>query len=466
MNSVPLVSFVVPCYNYGRFLEKCVNSILRQDYENLEILIMDNCSSDNTPEVARSFKDPRVKHVRNDSNIGAVRNFNKGLTLSQGKYVWVLSADDLLRSDSVVRRYVDVMEKNEDLGFVFCRAIELQGEKERGVFKWADGGERDCIWHDATFFLRLIDSCCAVLSSVMMRKESLDSIGLFPVDLPYSDDWYVLSALALRYGVAYFAEPMVYCRFHDETLTNQQGREFGRICAADGLTVLWRVGQEAEAAGRPDLHDACVEGIIRLARTYLKTYLWGTGPRMSATEFEETLTTRIQRVESIRFIIGAVYTRLAEDVRSLQHVHDAPIDLADEVSAYWGLWFRAKLAGVRALCDACEQVLAHRLSYRIQDGTLNVGLGASRDSLTELLYGRISDQAAAKRLRVLIYRDLAEEQFTRGEYAGTTLSYRLALSASPGDPGIRVKYLLMRMGAPGIWIRHMVHQIRESVRTC
>jgi len=61
----PLVSFVVPCYKFAHLLPQCVNSILEQTYQNYEILIMDNCSPDTTPEVAASFKDPRVKHIRN-----------------------------------------------------------------------------------------------------------------------------------------------------------------------------------------------------------------------------------------------------------------------------------------------------------------------------------------------------------------------------------------------------------------
>ena len=78
----PLVSFVVPCYKLAHLMPQCVNSILRQSYENYEILIMDNCSPDNTPEVAASFGDPRVKLVRNETNLGHVRNFNKGITLA------------------------------------------------------------------------------------------------------------------------------------------------------------------------------------------------------------------------------------------------------------------------------------------------------------------------------------------------------------------------------------------------
>jgi glycosyltransferase involved in cell wall biosynthesis len=57
---------------------------------------MDDCSPDNTPEVARSLQDPRVKHIRNNPNLGHLRNYNKGISLSRVKYVWLISADDYL----------------------------------------------------------------------------------------------------------------------------------------------------------------------------------------------------------------------------------------------------------------------------------------------------------------------------------------------------------------------------------
>ena len=96
----PTVSFVVPCYNLGHLLKECVDSILSQTYRNFEVLIMDDCSPDQTPEVARSFDDPRVRHIRNEPNLGHLSNYNKGIRMTRGKYVWLISADDrLLRPD-------------------------------------------------------------------------------------------------------------------------------------------------------------------------------------------------------------------------------------------------------------------------------------------------------------------------------------------------------------------------------
>ena len=104
----PKVSFVVPCYNLAHFLSDCVNSILSQTYGDFEILILDDCSPDDTPEVARSFRDDRVKYIRNEKNLGHISNYNKGISLAAGKYVRLISADDLLRTPYVLERYVEL----------------------------------------------------------------------------------------------------------------------------------------------------------------------------------------------------------------------------------------------------------------------------------------------------------------------------------------------------------------------
>src|SRR4030095_4370191 len=96
--TMPTVTFVVPCYKLAHYLRDCVESILAQEYGDFEILIMDDCSPDNTPAVAASLSDPRGRSVRKKPNLGHLRNYNKGINLARGRYLWLLSADDRLRS--------------------------------------------------------------------------------------------------------------------------------------------------------------------------------------------------------------------------------------------------------------------------------------------------------------------------------------------------------------------------------
>src|SRR6266550_8913150 len=139
-----MVSFIVPCYNYAHFLRECVSSILRQSYPQFEILIMDDQSPDNTPEVAGAFGDARVIHVRNERNLGLVSNVNKGLGLARGEFVWAISPDDNLRNPHALERFVGFIDRHPDVGFVFSPVVHIRKGKEGGSrLKYAEYGSRE-----------------------------------------------------------------------------------------------------------------------------------------------------------------------------------------------------------------------------------------------------------------------------------------------------------------------------------
>src|SRR5436190_9193490 len=124
---MPVVSFVVPCYKHGHFLADCVGSILGQTFQDFEVLIMDDCSPDETPVIARSFTDPRVFHIRNERNLGHLANYNKGISLARGKYIWLINVDDYLQRPYVLERYVAALEGAPAASFVFCPAAAVSG---------------------------------------------------------------------------------------------------------------------------------------------------------------------------------------------------------------------------------------------------------------------------------------------------------------------------------------------------
>jgi glycosyltransferase involved in cell wall biosynthesis len=455
----PLVSFVVPCYQYGHFLAECVNSIRTQSYTNFEILIMDNCSTDNTPEVAQSFSDGRIQYFRNSSNIGAAQNFNKGLSLARGKYVWVLAADDRLRSSSVLQRYVDAMEQDASLGFVFCRAIELLEETEGKIVRWTDCGDQDRKWSHGEFFPRLIQGCCVNFSSVLSRREVLAQIGFFPANLSFADDWYVWCMLAMNFGAAYFAEPLVYYRVHENSLTNQQGREYARMCAGDELSMLWMLRGQAESKRDRQFSDACRDAMVARAADHLRAGLMGTGRCMSATQFEAILVERIPQAFDRRDIRKRVYQRVADQIERCSYLEDAHMELADEIALFWDLCQQASSAIVPSLCEAGKVVLARRLANRLRSRNRFTGT-----EFREELSSRVADQQEVRAICSAVYTEIGDRQFSDLDYENATQSYRLALQIRPLQSVTVLKYVLMKLGILGIWVRHFSHQVRMAKR--
>jgi glycosyltransferase involved in cell wall biosynthesis len=246
----PIVSFVVPCYNLGHLLPECVASILAQTYNDFEVLIMDDCSPDNTNDVARSFGDPRVRHIRNDNNIGHLRNYNKGIELSRGKYIWLISADDRLRRSYALERYVQLMEAHPQVGYVFCPGVGLQDGAETGILTDYYYGSSDRVFEGREFISTVLRKGGGLLSpSVMVRRDCYQHISMFPLDMPHQGDMYLWFVWALDYDVAYLSEPMVNYRSHDLNMMKDLMSRVPDIVFTDEMNVLWRIRRKAEEKG-------------------------------------------------------------------------------------------------------------------------------------------------------------------------------------------------------------------------
>lgn len=117
----PLVSVILPVYNGAQLIGRVVETVLAQDYSNFQLVVLDNYSSDATPEVIAAFNDPRIKYVRNGSNIGMGANFNKGFQFIEGKYVQWLSCDDPMFTGSALSKKARFLEAHPEAAFVHSR---------------------------------------------------------------------------------------------------------------------------------------------------------------------------------------------------------------------------------------------------------------------------------------------------------------------------------------------------------
>ncbi|MCK1328783.1 MULTISPECIES: glycosyltransferase family 2 protein [unclassified Bradyrhizobium] len=266
---MPTVSFVVPCFKLAEFLGDCVHSILSQTYEDFEILIMDDCSPDHTGDVAQSLKeDSRVKYIRNEFNLGHLRNYNKAIGLSRGRYIWLISADDRLRSRQVLSRYLQLMERRPEIGFAFCPAIGIRDGTESGLISWSFHGNRDVVFNGRDFLKKLLKANCVAAPSVLARTECYDK-SLFPMDLPNTGDWFLWCLFAMHYDVAYFAEPMVHYRLHENQMTNWFLSEEPLLHAENDIIVRWRTMKSAQEAGLSSLASDCAESLASFAAYHI-----------------------------------------------------------------------------------------------------------------------------------------------------------------------------------------------------
>lgn len=112
-NRDDLISVVIPAYNNEKYIDKCLNSIINQTYGNLEIIIINDCSTDNTEEIILKYKnkDERILYLKNDKNIGVGPTRNRGIEVSKGRYIYFLDSDDYIEPDCLEELYNAISEE-------------------------------------------------------------------------------------------------------------------------------------------------------------------------------------------------------------------------------------------------------------------------------------------------------------------------------------------------------------------
>jgi glycosyltransferase involved in cell wall biosynthesis len=216
----PRVSVVIPCYNYGQYLPECVESALTQEGVEVDVLIVDDASSDDSAQVAAEIaaKDPRVKVLGHATNQGNVRTYNDGLALVTGTYAVLISADDLLTPGSLGRACA-LMEAHPEVGFVYGRPLVFTDDQPRP--RPATGPVRWTIWPGRQWFeirCRLVENCICS-PEVVMRTSLLQRLGFYRDELPHSGDLELWMRFALHADVGYIAGPnQAYYRDHSTAM--------------------------------------------------------------------------------------------------------------------------------------------------------------------------------------------------------------------------------------------------------
>ena len=235
MYTDPTVSVLVPTYNRSEFLKLAIESILRQDYDDYEIVITDNCSTDNTAEVVNGFKDNRIKYYRNLVNVGATRNYNRALQMATGKYIAIFSDDDVMLPGNLAAK-VRVLDQNITVGLVQSntREIDAQGNVINGKHSQ---GWNSRIWSELTgnpfmsgkraHEILYNEWNFVSMPTVMTRKNLLDNNKIeFNNQLTYIPDWDMWMKLSQHGDFYFIEEPLIQIRTHGN---NESSLSTGQI---------------------------------------------------------------------------------------------------------------------------------------------------------------------------------------------------------------------------------------------
>ena len=198
------VSVIIPAYNKAELTVQTVESVLRQTYPNIEIIVVDDGSTDSTRERLETFSE-RIRYIYKEDG-GACSARNRGLQAAQGEYVAFLDCDDLY-AENKIELCVNFLRKNKDFGFVHTAAHFID-EKGNTVGEYSHAKSRRTGWVVA----RLVEGNYVCNSSPLIRQSCLDAVGGFDESIFAPADWDLWLRLANRFQVGYIDQPLIQYR--------------------------------------------------------------------------------------------------------------------------------------------------------------------------------------------------------------------------------------------------------------
>ncbi len=225
--TLPTVSVIVPCFNYGHLLEGCLASVLSQEGVEVRVLVIDDRSTDDSAEVARRLaeRDGRIEVRPHRENMGLIATANEGLEWAPGEYVVLLSADDLLVPGSL-RRATEVMAKHPDVGMVYGKT--LQASEGRPLPEAAGRWRTTKVWSGADWIRIRCRSTYNCISSpeVVVRSSVQRAVGGYDPACHHTSDLNMWLRIAAVADIAYIrGVPQAVYRVHADSMLRSEASD-------------------------------------------------------------------------------------------------------------------------------------------------------------------------------------------------------------------------------------------------
>jgi glycosyltransferase involved in cell wall biosynthesis len=262
MTSTPLLSVVIPSFNYARFLGDCLSSIFGQvDAPPFEIVLVDDGSTDETPEVLELYADPRLRVIRHGQNRGHVATINEALPLARGKFIARLDPDDRYRPHFLAT-VCRILESHPDVGFLYGRAALID---DRGL----ETGSITAAPHEGDFhgseFIRLLERNFICAPASAGRREAWTEHLPVPDGLAFHD-WYFSLLIARRYPFYFVDDVIADYRVHAANHHARVSKD-----GSEERSIFWLLDRVFDGSDQDALFQPSKDSVAR--RVYGAHYL-------------------------------------------------------------------------------------------------------------------------------------------------------------------------------------------------
>ena len=213
----PLVSVVLPTYNRAHLLRRAIQSILSQTYQHLEIIVVDDCSSDNTEEVAKSFCDERIRYVRNKERMGASFSRNIGIKVAHGEYIAFQDSDDVWLPRKLEKQMDAFKNSPREVGVVYTSFWRIDKDRVVRIPQSNYRKSKDNI-HE-----RLLETNFIGTPTAMVKKECFEKVGMFDETLPRLQEWDLWIRISRYYRFKHIDEPLVISYMQTDSISRNIG---------------------------------------------------------------------------------------------------------------------------------------------------------------------------------------------------------------------------------------------------
>ncbi|HMK54619.1 MAG TPA: glycosyltransferase [Methanobacteriaceae archaeon] len=213
-NNHPTVSVVLPTYNRATVVGDAIKSVLDQTFCDLELIVVDDGSTDNTLEVVNSFKDDRVQYVTHSTNKGAASAMNTGIRASRGDYVSIQNSDDYWLPDKIENEIKAFEGSDSTLGVVYSGVCQIKNDKQTyipgpGVKK------KEGYIHGEILGGNFVNGLS------LMKKECFQKAGFYDENLPGLEDWELYIRISKYYQFKFVDKPLIRATISHDSLSGK-----------------------------------------------------------------------------------------------------------------------------------------------------------------------------------------------------------------------------------------------------
>jgi len=213
-NCTTSVSVIIPTHNRSQILKRAVISVLNQSYQDFEVIVIDDASTDETTEIVRKFEDKRIKYIRHKQNKGAPAARNTGLRVSNSEYIAFLDDDDEWLPEKLEMQITAFKAARPNVGVIYTAFWRVQNGKKKffppSKIKHKQGN----------LYEQLLNGNFIGLPTVIAKKQCFEKVGLFDECLPRLQDWEFLIRCAQQYQFIYIDKPLLISYHTDKSISS------------------------------------------------------------------------------------------------------------------------------------------------------------------------------------------------------------------------------------------------------